>query len=217
MNRRRLQLAAAAACVIFSLGACTETPSVTRLPPAQPSAASTAESSGPTGPTATADPTTKQTSTLPDCPVTDPGVTSVPGGLPDAVVSCLGGGRDVRLAGLRGRPMMINFWAQWCGPCRAEAPYLAEVASENPSELMILGVDFRDPRPDLALDFAETVGWPYPQLRDTDDAFAEFQILGPPVTVFVRADGTIVGWHRAPFTSTGQIKTMVADQLGIQL
>ena len=42
---------------------------------------------------------------------------------------CLGGGREVRLAGLRGKPMMINVWAQWCGPCREEAPYLAEVAA----------------------------------------------------------------------------------------
>lgn len=217
MSCRRLQLAAAAALLIFALGACTETPSVTRLPPAEPPAGSTAESPVPTGPTATESPVGKQTSTLPDCPASDPTIAPVPDGLPDAVVGCLGGGRDVRLSGLRGQPMMINFWAQWCGPCRTEAPYLTEVAKQNTSDLLILGVDFRDPRPDLALDFAQTVGWPYPQLRDTDDAFAKFQILGPPVTVFVRADGTIAGWHRAPFASTDQIKTMVADQLGVQL
>ena len=116
--------------------------------------------------------------------------------------SCLGGGREVRLAGLRGRPMMINIWAQWCGPCRDEAPFIAEVANANDSELMILGVDYEDPRPDRAIEFARVLAWRFPQLVDQDKALAgPLQITGPPQTFFVRADGTIAGRHVGPFPS----------------
>ena len=61
-------------------------------------------------------------------PLSDASVAPVDGGLPDVTLPCLGGGRDVRLAGLRGRPMMINIWAQWCEPCRAESRFLSETA-----------------------------------------------------------------------------------------
>ena len=56
----------------------------------------------------------KRAAKIADCPASDPAVAAVGSGLPDVVLACLGGGRDVRLAGLRGRPMMINIWAQWC-------------------------------------------------------------------------------------------------------
>ena len=73
----------------------------------------------------------KKAAGIADCPRSDPGVAAVPSGLPDVVLPCLGGGREVRLAGLRGKPMMINVWAQWCEPCREEAPYLAEVRGKQ--------------------------------------------------------------------------------------
>ena len=74
----------------------------------------------------------KKAAGIADCPRSDSDVAAVPSGLPDVVLPCLGGGREVRLAGLRGKPMMINVWAQWCGPCREEAPYLAEVRQTIP-------------------------------------------------------------------------------------
>ena len=153
-----------------------------------------------------------------DCPVSDDRVEPVADGLPDVVLPCLGGGREVRLAGLRGTPMMINIWAQWCAPCRAESPYLADVAATAGEGLMILGIDYDDPQPDWAIEFADLAEWRYPQLVDADRTLrAPLQIAGPPQTLFVRADGTIAHRHSGPFTSAAQIRSLAAHHLGVTL
>jgi thiol-disulfide isomerase/thioredoxin len=158
----------------------------------------------------------KKAAEIADCPKSDPDVAAVPSGLPDVVLPCLGGGREVRLAGLRGKPMMINIWAQWCGPCREEAPYLADVATTNKSELMILGIDHADPQPALAIEFAQLSTWTYPQLADPDVVLrAALQITGPPQTFLVRPDGTIAYRHAGPFKSADEIRGLVRQHLGI--
>ena len=179
--------------------------------------ASTQASASPA--TQSALPAQKKAAGIEDCPSSDASVPAVVNGLPDVTLACLGGGREVRLAGLRGKPMMINVWAQWCGPCRTEAPFLAEVAAENRSDLMVLGVDYVDGvHPDKAIAFAQAAGWTYPQVADTDKVLAApLQIVGPPYTFFVRADGTIAGKHVGAFTSAAQIRRLAEQQLGVDL
>jgi thiol-disulfide isomerase/thioredoxin len=158
----------------------------------------------------------KKAAGIGECPRSDPDVAALPSGLPDVVLPCLGGGRQVRLAGLRGKPMMINVWAQWCGPCREEAPYLAEVAAANESDLIIVGIDHADPRPDLAIEFAQLSTWTYPQLADPEVVLrAELQITGPPQTFFVRPDGTIAYRHTGPFSSAAEIRDLAGQHLGV--
>jgi thiol-disulfide isomerase/thioredoxin len=112
--------------------------------------------------------------------------------------------------------MMINVWAQWCGPCREEAPYLTEVAAANHSDLIIVGIDHADPRPDLAIEFAQLSSWTYPQLADPDVVLrAELQITGPPQTFFVRPDGTIAYRHAGPFRSAAEIRDLADKHLGV--
>jgi len=160
----------------------------------------------------------KKAAGIQDCPESDDAVPVVSSGLPSVILGCLGGGREVRLAGLRGKPMMINVWAQWCGPCREEAPYLSEVAATNKSKLMILGIDYNDPRPELAIEFAQLSDWAYPQLVDQDTALrVPLQIIGPPQTFFVRPDGTIAYRHTGPFTSAEQIRSQARQYLGVNL
>src|SRR5512133_2969863 len=158
----------------------------------------------------------QQKAGIAECPKSNPDVAPARSGLPDVVLPCLGGGREVRLAGLRGKPMMINVWAQWCGPCREEAPYLADVATANKSDLMILGIDHADPQPALAIEFAQLSTWKYPQLADPDVVLrAALQISGAPQTFFVRPDGTIAYRHAGSFKSADEIRDAARQYLGV--
>jgi cytochrome c biogenesis protein CcmG/thiol:disulfide interchange protein DsbE len=199
---------------VMLLAACAEQPGVSRSPGAAAGA-----STGPAVPDAQPSgdlAALKKAARIEDCPRSDPAVGPVASGLPDAVVDCLGGGRKVRLAGLRGRPMIINVWAQWCPPCREEAPYLTEVATQHSSAVSLIGVDYQDPRSDLAIEFARASSWTYPQLQDNDQVLAQtMQITGPPVTLFVRPDGVLAGRHAGGFTSADQIRALSRQYLGV--
>ena len=71
---------------------------------------------------------------------------------------------DARLAELRGHPVVINKWASWCGPCRAEFPIFQRVATERGKEIAFVGVNARDKRP-AAERFARAVPGALPVLR----------------------------------------------------
>ena len=158
----------------------------------------------------------KQAAGIADCPASDPDVPEVEAGLPDALLPCLGGGREVRLAGLRGRPMIINVWAQWCGPCRDEAPFLADVAAGNRSDVLVMGIDHADNDPARALEFARVAAWRYPQLQDQDLVLRrDLQVTALPQTLFVRADGTIAHRQRSPLSSADEIRGLSERHLGV--
>ena len=160
----------------------------------------------------------KKAAGIKDCPESDPKAPLLKAGLPNLTLPCLGGGTAVRLAGLRGKPMMINIWAQWCAPCRQEAPFLSEVATEASQHgtLMVLGIDYSDPRPELAIEFAQLAGWTYPQLADRNMAVrADLAVPGIPVTVFVNAHGRVVYTHYQPFQSSDEIRDQLQKHLQV--
>ncbi|MEV0291338.1 TlpA disulfide reductase family protein [Kribbella sp. NPDC050820] len=146
------------------------------------------------------------------CPST-PSKPPVSNGLPDVSLRCLGEGPDIRLADLRG-PLVVNVWAQWCGPCRDEAPYLAALAKTG--KVQMLGIDYADPRPELAVKFATDEGLAYPHLVDQDKTIQQaLRIGGPPLTAFVDKDGAVVHVHRGVLTSQQQLDQLVKDKLGV--
>ncbi len=209
MSRR--PLAAALLALVLAAG-CTSEPPVSRSS-AAPSTAVPA-TAGP-APDSSGLAAEKAAAGIADCPDSDPDVAAVPDGLPDAVLPCLGGGREVRLAGLRGRPMIINVWAQWCGPCRDEAPFLAEVAGTG-SEVVVLGIDHADDDPARALEFARSASWRYPQIQDQDLVLRrDLQVVALPQTFFVRADGTIAHRNLKPFRSAEDIRALAQQHLGV--
>ena len=152
-----------------------------------------------------------------DCPATPLDAEAVPGGLPDLVLTCLGSGRQVNLAALRGTPMVINVWAQWCGPCRQEAPHLAEFASRMGDEVLVLGVDFDDPDPALALEFAGQAGWTYPHVADpTKQTQGALRISGIPTTLFVGRDAVIAQRVVGPVESSQELVDLTRTYLGVR-
>jgi thiol-disulfide isomerase/thioredoxin len=135
--------------------------------------------------------------------------------LPDVSLPCLGNGPDIRLSDLRG-PLLVNVWAQWCGPCRHEAPYLAELQAKAGDKVKMIGIDYIDTRPDLAVKFAIEQHWDYPHVVDRDKQIQQgLKIGGPPLTAFVDAKGAVVYVHRAPFTSQQELDQLVREKLGV--
>ncbi|MET9023849.1 TlpA disulfide reductase family protein [Actinopolymorpha sp. NPDC004070] len=139
--------------------------------------------------------------------------------LPDVTLACLGSGRSVRLSDLKGTPTVLNVWAQWCGPCRQEAPHFQKLYAASGNSLRVVGIDYADPRPEIALAFARDLGLRYPQLADPDKRLlAPFGLLvGIPATVFVGADGKVVHVAHRAYDSERELRQDVRTYLGVKL
>lgn len=110
---------------------------------------------------------------------------------PPAVRRAISDGR-VDLTELRGRPLVVNFWASWCLPCREEAPLLNAAARASRGRVVFLGVDVRDLR-ENATAFSREFATPYASVRDRSDrAYRAYGLTGVPETFFIDASGRVV-------------------------
>ena len=134
--------------------------------------------------------------------------------LPAVSLPCLGGGPRVDLSRLRG-PLVINLFAQWCGPCREELPYYQALHEKGRGEVAVLGVDYSDARPDWALDLVRKAGVTYPLVADPAARLrSDLRIIGLPGVVLVGRDGSMHVEYRV-FRSYAELRGLVQERLGV--
>lgn len=101
-------------------------------------------------------------------------------------------GREVSLTDYRGRPVIVNFWASWCGPCKEEFPLFADARERHSGEgLEILGI-IHDDSAEAAGAFAEERSAAWPMLLDPDDsAWRAYLGVGLPMSFYIDREGII--------------------------
>ncbi|MEO8359573.1 MAG: redoxin family protein [Vicinamibacteria bacterium] len=110
---------------------------------------------------------------------------------PDVFVKSLDGEGSLRLSSLKGKPVVVNFWASWCVPCVEEHAALSAFAQANP-DVAFVGIVYEDTA-ENARAFLSQRGRAYtPYIDDSGKASIAFGVYGVPETFFVNAAGTIV-------------------------
>jgi len=110
-------------------------------------------------------------------------------------------GLERQLEDLRGYPVVVNNWASWCGPCRAEWPHLQRAADEHLDEVAFVGVDSQDSY-EAATTYLESHPVPYPSFADPGqklNGVLDTALVGVPNTLFLDRSGKVVYSHQGPY------------------
>ncbi len=121
-------------------------------------------------------------------------------------------GNDVTLSELQGRPVILNFWATWCAPCRIEMPEFQAVYDNYPDgELAIIAVNLDEPVDRVSKFFRDDLGLTFTALLDDGGVVAEqYGVFTYPTTYFINKDGVVTAVHRGNLTEK-YIEDYLAD------
>ncbi|MBA2240175.1 MAG: TlpA family protein disulfide reductase [Solirubrobacterales bacterium] len=132
----------------------------------------------------------------------------------------LGGGPeafDAELTALEGKPVVVNEWASWCGPCRSEFPFFQEASAKLGDKVGFLGVNADEISRQAGANFLEEYPVPYPSVYDQDfEIHSEEWGLRPglPATAFYSASGELVHVRQGEYTSLEQLEADVERYTG---
>lgn len=105
-------------------------------------------------------------------------------------------GKAVKLSDMKGTPVVLNFWASWCPPCKAEMPEFDEIAKEYAGKVEFMMVNLTDGQREtveIAQAFIDSMGYTFPVYFDKDsDAAYKYGIQSIPTTIFIDANGNLV-------------------------
>jgi thiol-disulfide isomerase/thioredoxin len=122
-------------------------------------------------------------------------------------------GRNWVLADMRGRAVLINFWASWCEPCRQEMPSLQRLAASRAQELIVLTVNFKD-APRSAEQFMAQTDLQLPVVSDRDGALArQWGVRVFPSTVLIDSEGVVLSTVRGAIDWMGPAAQQIIQPL----
>ena len=123
----------------------------------------------------------------------------------------------VQLSGFEGKPVILNFWASWCGPCQSEMPDFEDAYAQYGEEIHFVMVNAtygRETRAD-ADDFIAENGYTFPIYYDTDySAAAAFGVTGYPTTYFIDGEGYLVAYAQGALDA--EVLQKGIDMLGVE-
>ena len=122
-------------------------------------------------------------------------------------------GETMSLSSLRGTPVMVNFWATWCGPCRIEMPLFINAHDSHGDDLVVLGVNSQED-PETVTRYVDAMGISFPVILDRDGQTSlVYRVRALPTTFFVDADGIVVRAHRGAIVSRPQLRPLLDEIL----
>lgn len=132
---------------------------------------------------------------------------------PNFTIKRLDNDAPVSLSDFSGRPVVINFWSTWCGPCKLEHPVLDWAAQQYGDKAVFLGIVFEDTEQNTRRFLAQN-GWSFTQLFDPKSTVAvDYGVSGVPETYFLNKEHVIVKKVAAPFTDPRQFAAQVQEIL----
>lgn len=132
---------------------------------------------------------------------------------PDFVLQDLQG-KQVKLSDFRGKAVLLNFWATWCGPCKVEMPWFVELQKQyGPQGLEIVGVALDDSGKDTIQKFAKDMGVNYTILQGQDAVGDAYGAIGLPTSYFIDRTGKIID-SASGLVSRSEIEDNVKKSLG---
>jgi len=120
-------------------------------------------------------------------------------------------GQEVSLSDLRGKPVLLNFWASWCGPCRLEMPFLQQIYEKWTGEgLVLLAVNLQEDQ-NTVQEFVRNGGFTFPILLSPgNEVPLAYNIRGIPATFFIDTDGVIRDIKIGAFSGVGEVESKLA-------